>query len=48
MTIDWTKDSEYIRLFGKPDDKKKIARTKGKEKPRLAPHPPMSPFCDNN
>ena len=35
--IDFTQDSEYIRIFSKKKKKKK------KEK-RLPPSPPMSPF----
>ena len=35
--IDFTQDSEYIRLFGKKKKKKK-------DKERLPPSPPMSPF----
>jgi len=34
--IDFTKDSEYIRLFGK--------KKKKKDKKRLPPLAPMSPF----
>ena len=34
--IDFTQDSEYIRLFGK--------KKKKKDKERLPPSPPMSPF----
>mgnify|MGYP003960646205 FL=1 len=41
--IDWTKDSEYIRLFG---DSERIGVEEDNPEVRHPPRPPMSPFGD--
>ena len=43
MTIDWTQDSEYIRLFG-PAENDTIVDENSRNEERYAPRPPMSPF----
>ena len=41
--IDWTKDSEYIRLFGKSEERIGVEEDGARHPPR----PPMSPFGDH-
>ncbi len=41
--IDWTQDSEYIRLFG-PAENDTIVDENSRNEERYAPRPPMSPF----
>jgi len=43
--IDWTQDSEYIRLFGKSEERIGVENGTG---PRHPPRPPMSPFGDDS
>ena len=47
--IDWTRDSEYMRLFGTLNSRTAEERI-GVEKdgPRHPPRPPMSPFGDDS